>query len=57
MGIDTTDLGFNEGRSRVKESLMGDRYMSEDEAREFIGSMDGDAVTDATSSDEETGEV
>lgn len=42
---------------KVTESLMGDRYMSEDEAREFIGNCDGDRVSDVDIIDEETGEV
>jgi hypothetical protein len=44
-------------KTLIREALMDDMYMSEDDAKQFILSQDGDEVTDVDIIDEETGEV
>lgn len=41
----------------VDESVMGDKYMSAEDAQEYIESMDGDEVTEVDIVDEDSGEV
>lgn len=46
-----------EAQRVLNESLMGDMYMSADEAAEFISSMDPDEIAEHDIIDEDTGEV
>lgn len=55
--VTTIMRGTVRGSHDISESLMGDMYMSEDEAREFIIARDGDSIAKHDIVDEDTGEV